>query len=141
MSSRPLLCLVYVIWQCRKGCHRCLVIYEKHKNVLQYKESECAEIMFADESNPAPMPLHQMATILKSDLRGSHPNSNGHSDSYLSDESSNDCKHQLRLYVFVIFYVHYIFCFLYYNLFLCYFLPIFIHFKNHCGMNNLQIWF
>ncbi|XP_037944685.1 uncharacterized protein LOC119677419 isoform X2 [Teleopsis dalmanni] len=24
-----------------KGCHRCLVIYEKHKNVLQYKESFC----------------------------------------------------------------------------------------------------
>ncbi|XP_059620762.1 uncharacterized protein LOC132263675 isoform X2 [Phlebotomus argentipes] len=24
-----------------KGCHRCVVIYEKHKNVLQYKESYC----------------------------------------------------------------------------------------------------
>ncbi|XP_055321818.1 uncharacterized protein LOC129577954 isoform X3 [Sitodiplosis mosellana] len=24
-----------------KGCHRCLVIYEKHKNVLQYKENYC----------------------------------------------------------------------------------------------------
>ncbi|XP_064549374.1 uncharacterized protein aus isoform X2 [Drosophila montana] len=24
-----------------KGCHRCLVIYEKHKNVLQYKENFC----------------------------------------------------------------------------------------------------
>lgn len=28
----------------RKRCHRCVVIYEKHKNVLQYKESECDEV-------------------------------------------------------------------------------------------------
>lgn len=74
------------------GCHRCVVIYEKHKNVLQYKESECGDL-YDLHINPAAMPI-QMRSILKSDHRGgAHPNSNGHSRLSSSDQflmRSND---------------------------------------------------
>lgn len=104
----------------RKGCHRCLVMYQKHPNVLQYKESECdGDNMYMDQSNPAAMAVqHQqqpLRSILNSDHRGSaHPNTNGgsnnnnnHGHSRQSSSSSdayqamrshdemmaNDCKH------------------------------------------------
>ncbi|XP_021693827.1 uncharacterized protein LOC5577649 isoform X1 [Aedes aegypti] len=77
-----------------KGCHRCVVIYQKHLNTLQYKESEC-EDMYIGQLNPAPMPIH---SVLKSDhSRGAHPNMNGHSrlsssDQYArSNEDSDNC--------------------------------------------------
>lgn len=86
---------------CSKGCHRCLVIYEKHKNVLQYKESECeGDNMFMDQSNPAAMSMQQMrSTILKSDHKGgAHPNIRllSSSDQYSSRSNDDDdnCKHQ-----------------------------------------------
>lgn len=84
----------------RKGCHRCLVIYEKHKNVLQYKESECeGDSMFMDQSNPAAMSMQQMrSSILKSDHKGgAHPNSRLSSSdqfSMRSNDDNNNCKHQ-----------------------------------------------
>lgn len=92
------------------GCHRCVVIYEKHKNVLQYKESECQEEMYGD-ANPAAMP---MRSILKSDhnsrVGGAHPNMNGHSrlsssDQFLlqSNDDSSNCKHLFLLYFFINF--------------------------------------
>ncbi|XP_055698220.1 uncharacterized protein LOC129798843 isoform X2 [Phlebotomus papatasi] len=62
-----------------KGCHRCVVIYEKHKNVLQYKESEC-EDLYMDQ------PIQEPRSVLKSDRRGgAHPNTNGHSRLSSSD--------------------------------------------------------
>ncbi|XP_058811623.1 uncharacterized protein LOC131676550 isoform X1 [Topomyia yanbarensis] len=77
-----------------KGCHRCVVIYQKHINILQYKESEC-EDMYSGQLNPAAMPIH---SVLKSDhSRGAHPNMNGHSrlsssDPYIrSNEDSDNC--------------------------------------------------
>uniref|UniRef100_A0A336MFF1 CSON014129 protein n=1 Tax=Culicoides sonorensis TaxID=179676 RepID=A0A336MFF1_CULSO len=86
------------------GCHRCVVIYEKHKNVLQYKESECLD-QYEGNANPAPMP---MRSILKSDhnsrVGGAHPNMNGHSrlsssDQFLfiNDDSSPGCKNRETL--------------------------------------------
>ncbi|CAH1730800.1 unnamed protein product [Chironomus riparius] len=59
-----------------KRCHRCVVIYEKHKNVLQYKESECEEM---DHFNPSAL---SSRSIIKSDqIRGvalsSHSNMSG----------------------------------------------------------------
>lgn len=92
-------------WISSKGCHRCVVIYEKHKNVLQYKESEC-EDMYADQlANPAAMP---MRAIIKSDHnRGvAHPNSNGHSrlsssDQFMlrSNDDTDDCKQILSILI------------------------------------------
>lgn len=83
---------------CSKGCHRCLVIYEKHKNVLQYKESECeGDNMFMDQSNPAAMSIQQMrSTILKSDHKGgAHPNIRlSSSDQYSrSNDDTDNSKH------------------------------------------------
>ena len=95
-----------------------MVIYEKHKNVLQYKESECDD-MYMDQSNPAsasnPLPIQQMRTLIKSSDHninnnnhnsnsrgGAHPNTNGghsrsSSDPYLfrSNDDIDNCKHQL----------------------------------------------
>lgn len=104
----------------RKGCHRCLVIYEKHKNVLQYKESECeGDNMFMDQSNPAAMSIQQMrSTILKSEHSkgGAHPNFSrllSSSDQYSSrsnDDTNDNCKHQpieflyiLIIHLFILF--------------------------------------
>lgn len=94
-------------------CRRCVVIYEKHKNVLQYKESECDD-MYMDQSNPVsnPLPIQQMRTK-SSELNnnnnhnsnsrgGAHPNTNGgHSRSssdqyqFRSNDDIDNCKHQL----------------------------------------------
>lgn len=94
-----------ILLRCRKGCHRCVVIYQKHLNTLQYKESEC-EDMYIGQLNPAPMPIH---SVLKSDhSRGAHPNMNGHSrlsssDQYSSrsNEDSDNCK-QRFFYFFIL---------------------------------------
>lgn len=92
-------------------------MYEKHRNVLQYKESECeGDNMYMDQSNPAAMPMREQQpqrSILNSDHRGgsAHPNNangngngngnHGHarvssSDPYSMrshDDATNDCKH------------------------------------------------
>ncbi|XP_033235382.1 uncharacterized protein aus isoform X1 [Drosophila pseudoobscura] len=81
-----------------KGCHRCLVIYEKHTNVLQYKESECeGDSMYMHQSNPSALAMR--SSNKQSDHRGgAHPNTNGHSrlsssDQYImrSNDDMNDC--------------------------------------------------
>ncbi|XP_037808018.1 uncharacterized protein LOC119601262 isoform X2 [Lucilia sericata] len=82
-----------------KGCHRCLVIYEKHNNVLQYKESECeGDSMYMHQTNPSAMAmrsvLNQKTNNNGGDHRGgAHPNLNGHSRLSSSDQyimRSND---------------------------------------------------
>lgn len=106
----------------RRGCHRCLVIYEKHKNVLQYKESECdGDSMYMDQSNPAALPMRSLS---KSDHRGAHPNTNnnnnGHSrlsssDQYImrsNDDMSSCSKHlfpNLFLYFLFLFFIYFFF--------------------------------
>lgn len=77
-----------------------MVIYEKHKNVLQYKESEC-EDMYSDQLKPAAMPMR--SSIIKSDHNrgGAHPNMQGHSrlsssDLFLrSNDDTDDCKQKI----------------------------------------------
>lgn len=99
----------YKLKYSRKGCHRCLVIYEKHKNVLQYKESECeGDSMYMHQTNPSAMAMRSVLNQKPSlgnggDHRGgAHPNLNGHSrlsssDQYImrSNDDTNDCKHFL----------------------------------------------
>jgi hypothetical protein len=80
-----------------KQCHRCVVIYEKHKNVLQYKESEC------EEKDHFKLSALTSRSVIKSELnRGvanaSHPNVNGKvstSDRFYrsyGDRDRDDCK-------------------------------------------------
>lgn len=98
-----------LIGVCSK-CRRCVVIYEKHKNVLQYKESECDD-MYMDQSNhPVSNPLPIRTMQKSSELNGhssngrggAHPNtSGGHSRSsadqyqFRSNDDNDNCKHQL----------------------------------------------
>lgn len=86
------------------------MIYEKHKNVLQYKESECDD-MYMDQSNhpvsnPLPIRTMQKSSELNSHSSngrgGAHPNtSGGHSRSssdqyqFRSNDDNDNCKHQL----------------------------------------------
>lgn len=84
----------------RKRCHRCVVIYEKHKNVLQYKESECEE---KDHYNPSALTSR---SIIKSDQnRGvaiaSHPNINFRSN----DDNDNDCKQTRPKFFFFLLFI------------------------------------
>lgn len=99
-----------------KRCHRCVVIYEKHKNVLQYKESECEEMDHFKASA-----LSSRSTIIKSDQnRGvaftqSHPNmsrskiSTSDHNYYRSNDdmkdsrTNSDCKQKssMKLFFFV----------------------------------------
>lgn len=44
----------------RKDCKRCVVIYEKHENVLQYKESECE----LEQNKPASAAI---SSVIRSD--------------------------------------------------------------------------
>lgn len=44
----------------RKDCKRCVVIYEKHQNVLQYKESECE----LEQNKPASAAI---SSVIRSD--------------------------------------------------------------------------
>lgn len=96
----------------RKRCHRCVVIYEKHKNVLQYKESECEE---KDHFNPSALTSR---SIIKSDQnRGVaiHPNMNGNSrlsssDQFVNfrsnDDNNDDCK-QTSSKIFLFFWFNF----------------------------------
>lgn len=107
---------VTVLQYSRKGCHRCLVIYEKHKNVLQYKESECeGDSMYMHQTNPSAMAMRSVLNQKPSlgnggDHRGgAHPNLNGHSrlsssDQYImrSNDDMNDCKHFLCFFLFLL---------------------------------------
>lgn len=99
--------MTVMMWFSRKGCHRCLVIYEKHKNVLQYKESECeGDSLYMHQSNPSAMAMRSVLNQKNGDHRGgAHPNLNGHSrlsssDQYImrSNDDMNDCKHFLILF-------------------------------------------
>lgn len=93
----------------RKRCHRCVVIYEKHKNVLQYKESECEE---KDHFNPS---MLTSRSVIKSDQnRGvaiaSHPNMNDYSrlsssDQFVnlrSNDDNDDCKQTRPKFYFLL---------------------------------------
>lgn len=51
---------IYFFSSYRKDCKRCVVIYEKHHNVLQYKESEC-EI---EQNKPASAAI---SSVIRSD--------------------------------------------------------------------------
>lgn len=93
-----------------KRCHRCVVIYAKHNNVLQYKESECEEMDHFKASA-----LSSRNTIIKSDIKGaayqSHPNmSHTKSTSDLSYFRSNGDNHRTDCKQFVqdIFYYFWI---------------------------------
>lgn len=44
----------------RRDCKRCVVIYEKHQNVLQYKESECE----LEQNKPASAAI---SSVIRSD--------------------------------------------------------------------------
>ena len=95
----------------RKRCHRCVVIYEKHKNVLQYKESECED---KDHFNPSALTSR---SIIKSDQnRGvasaSHPNMNGKSSSdqfvnFRSADDNDDCKQTRPKFLFSYHFISY----------------------------------
>lgn len=106
---------------CSKGCHRCVVIYEKHKNVLQYKESECQDMyMDAYQSNPAAMPMRSILKSTEHNSRGAHPNMNGHSrlsssDQFLlqSNDDSSDCKHLFQqFFIIIVILILFLFSFL-----------------------------
>lgn len=107
---------MHLIGVCSK-CRRCVVIYEKHKNVLQYKESECDD-MYMDQSNhPVSNPLPIRTMQKSSELNGhssngrggAHPNtSGGHSRSsadqyqFRSNDDNDNCKHQLfDIYIYL----------------------------------------
>lgn len=66
----------------RKDCKRCVVIYQKHQNVLQYKESECEP----EQNKPASAAI---SSVIRSDYSRFHGN-----EQFLDAESTYD---ELRL--------------------------------------------
>lgn len=60
----------------RKDCKRCVVIYQKHQNVLQYKESECEP----EQNKPASAAI---SSVIRSDYSRFHGN-----EQFLDPEST-----------------------------------------------------
>lgn len=75
-------------------------MYEKHKNVLQYKESECEgdNLYMMDHSNPGAMSMQQMRSSKSDHMGGAHPNARplSSSDQFARSNDDPNCKHQIR---------------------------------------------
>lgn len=72
-------------------CRRCVVMYEKHANVLQYKESECEENI--SDQNPAAMPMR--STLIKVDS----PRKLSPADQFISrtDDAEEECEYLFKI--------------------------------------------
>lgn len=83
LSSFLMNCVLFPLFLLnRKDCKRCVVIYQKHQNVLQYKESECEP----EQNKPASAAI---SSVIRSDYSRFHGN-----EQFLDAESTYD---ELRL--------------------------------------------